>query len=87
MTTDILSLEQFCFDILNQLSDEYNIHDDGSFARAIWVATTEAEMLPILEQLQGNLLIAMQNAIPTPPEKPEFPFGEFDNGNHWQGIF
>lgn len=80
----ILDLENFAFSILNQLSDEFGIEDDGSFARAIQDCNDPIKMWNIIQQLQGYLIGAMHNAIPM-PEKPEFPFGEFDNGKHWQG--
>lgn len=87
MTTHILDLEQFAFDLLNQLADEYGIYDDGSFAKAIQETNDPEKIKGIIGQLQAALLEAMRNAIPLPPiEKPEFPFGEFDNGYHWQGI-
>lgn len=87
MTTDILTLEEFAFSLLNQLADDYGIFDDGSFAKAIQETNDTEKMQGIIEQLQAHLLTAMYNAIPLPPEKPEFPFGKFDNGNHWQGVF
>ncbi len=59
---DILQLEQFCFDIVNQLSDEYGIHDDGSVTRAIWDANTIEKMEKILNFLQSCLLDVMQNS-------------------------
>lgn len=87
MTAHILDLEVHAFDLLNHLSDDYGaIDENGSFARAIQETNDPAKMQRIINRLQGYLLIAMENAIPTPPEKPEFPFGEFDNGNHWQGV-
>lgn len=88
MTTHILDLEQFAFDLLNQLADEYSVYDDGSFAKAIQETTDPEKMEGIISQLQTALLEVMRASIPLPPiERPEFPFGEFDNGNHWQGIF
>lgn len=58
----ILDLEDFAFSLLNQLSDEYNIHDDGSIIRAIWEANTPEQMNPIITQLQTTLLMAMKTA-------------------------
>lgn len=81
----ILDLEQFAFDLLNQLTDDYGaIDENGNFAHAIQETNDPAKMQRIINRLQGYLLIAMRDAIPS--EKPEFPFGEFDNGYHWQGI-
>lgn len=82
---DILSMEEFAFSLLNQLADEYGIFDkSGDFARAIQETTDTKEMQSIINQLQALLLNAMRLSI---PKKPEFSFGEFDNGNHWQGVF
>lgn len=84
MTAHILDLESHAFDLLNHLADEYNAIDEGgSFARAIQETNDPAKMQRIINRLQGYLLIAMSNAMP--PERPEFPHGEFDNGLHWQG--
>lgn len=85
---DTLQLEQYAFDLLNQLADDFNIFDDGSFTRAIWEANTAEKMQNIIRQLQANLLEAMRTMIPNtiPTDKAEFAFGEFDNGNHWQGV-
>lgn len=82
-TPHILDLENYAFELLNRLTDEYNaIDENGSFAHAIQETNDPAKMQRIIDKLQGYHLIAMQERI---PEKPEFPFGEFDNGNHWQG--
>lgn len=87
MTAHILDLEDYAFNLLNRLTDEYGAEDvNGGFARAIMFCDDPAKMQGIIDQLQGYLLIAMEAAIPQPPrERPEFPFGEFDNGNHWRG--
>lgn len=61
--SNVLELEDFAFSILNQLADEYNLHDDGSISKAIWDANTPKEMKPIIKQLQATLLIAMKNSI------------------------
>lgn len=60
---DVLSQEEFAFDLLNQLADEYGIYDDGSFTRAIWEAKTSEEMQPIINQLQGQLLVTMKGGL------------------------
>jgi hypothetical protein len=57
----ILDLEDFAFSLLNQLADEYNIHDyDGSVTRAIWDENTPEGMQKIIDQLQAQLLEAMR---------------------------
>ena len=57
---EVIDLEKFAFDLLNQLADEYDIHDDGSFTQAIWKANTTKELDRIVTKLQGYLLIAMR---------------------------
>lgn len=61
---DILSMEEFAFSLLNQLADDYQIFDDGSFARAIQETTDVKEMERIIDQLQQHLLMAIFNSMP-----------------------
>lgn len=64
MATDILSLEEFAFSLLNQLADDYGACDDGSFAKAIQETNEPEKMERIIQQLQAYLLQAMYSAIP-----------------------
>lgn len=59
----ILDLEQFAFDLLNTLSDEYDLHDDGSFTQAIWETTDPEKMQSIINQLQAIQLQAMKSRL------------------------
>lgn len=59
-----IEYEQFVFDLLNQLHDEFGISDDGSFARAIQEASTIKELGAIAKQLKCHLVEAIrQKAI------------------------
>lgn len=61
--SDIFSLEEFAFNLLNQLADEYGIYDDGSFAYAIQNTNDCDKMNQIIEQLQAHLLSAMKSSV------------------------
>lgn len=57
----VLDLEEYAFDLLNNLADEFQVYDEGGIiARRIWDANTSAELQPIIDELQRILLEAMQ---------------------------
>lgn len=62
---EIIEKEQFCFDILNQLFDEYSLHIDDytKLANQIWEADTHGTIDGILRFLQGALLEVMKCQI------------------------
>ncbi len=59
-SVEVIDLERFAFDLINQLADEYSIYDDGSFTQAIWATNTAEQMDRIITRLQGYLLIVMR---------------------------
>lgn len=62
---EVIEKEQFCFDILNQLLDDYNLHIDDytKLANQIWEANTHQAISNILSFLQGSLLIVMREEV------------------------
>lgn len=56
----MLELEEFAFELLNTLADDYGVFDNGSFTNAIWTATTEEELQIVIDRLQLYLLLHME---------------------------
>lgn len=51
-----------------------------------WFEGAEAARIVRYFNLISLLDTTIEDEAPvSPPEAPEFPHGEFDNGNHWQG--
>lgn len=80
---EIIEKEQFCFSILNQLLDEYNLHIDSytKLTNQIWEANTHSAINGILRFLQYSLLIAMKDKIISIEDNMIVKFSYLKNGD------
>lgn len=62
---EIVEKEEFCFDILNQLIDTFDLHIDDytKLVNQIWNANTHEEIDGILTFLQNNLLNCIKGSV------------------------
>lgn len=62
---EVIEKEQFAFDLLNRLYDEFDLHDDDytRLVQQIWVADTHYAIDGLIRFLQSSLLTLMYDMM------------------------
>ena len=82
--------QKFVCGITTEAQAEEHMRKHGATVGYWWKARSRlyylvAEHKPIVSKVPAYVSNAVEQPDPETGERPEFPYGEFDNGYHWKG--